>query len=171
MPQVVVSSSDFNHLINQNLINLKDTLDSLEEQFSRVSRAKPTHKRPNLKNAYVAPHNEIEWTLVDIWQETFGIEQVGIYDNFFELGGDSLLVTILLSRLRKTFKIELPYKSFFDEPTVAKLAEVIAQILAEQTDQEQQTQMLAEIEKLSEEEAQTILLLEEQLIEPGDENE
>jgi acyl transferase domain-containing protein len=77
MPQVVVSNSDFNHLINHNLINLKDTLDSLEEEFSRISRAKATHKRPNLRNDYVAPRNEIEWTLADIWQGTFGIEQVG----------------------------------------------------------------------------------------------
>jgi acyl carrier protein len=95
----------------------------------------------------------------------------GIHDNFFELGGDSLLITVVLSRLRKTFKIELPYKSFFDKPTMAELAEVIVQILAEQTDREQQIQMLAEIEKLSEEKAQAMLVLEERLIEAGDNNE
>ncbi|MFN6571975.1 polyketide synthase [Dendronalium sp. ChiSLP03b] len=168
VPQVVVSNSDLNNLINRNLINLKDTINSLSEEFSKVGRVKPTHKRPNLGNAYIPPRNEIELTLADIWQETFGIEQVSIDDNFFELGGDSLLATIVLSRLRKTFKIELPYKAFFDKPTVADLAEVIARILAEQTDREQQAQMLAEIENLSEDEAQTILVSKEQLVEAGD---
>ncbi|WP_416212561.1 SDR family NAD(P)-dependent oxidoreductase [Nostoc sp. ChiQUE01b] len=167
-PQVVVSNTDLNNLINRNLINLKDTLNSLSEQISKIAPVKPTHKRPNLGNSYVSPRNEIELTLADIWQETFGIEQVSIYDNFFELGGDSLVATIVLSRLRKTFKIELPYKAFFDKPSVADLAEVIARILAEQTDREQQAQMLAEIENLSEDEVQTILVSQEQLVEAED---
>jgi acyl carrier protein len=153
MPQIVVSKSDFNNLISQNLINLKDSLNSLEEQFSEVGRSKPTHSRPNIENPYVAPRNEIERTLADIWQETFSIEQVGIHDNFFDLRGDSLLATVVLSRLRKTFEIELSYKSFFDGPTVAELAKVIAQTLAEQNDQEELAQILADVEQLSEDNA------------------
>ncbi|MEH2075465.1 MAG: KR domain-containing protein [Nostoc sp.] len=140
MPQIVVSKSDFNNLINQNLINLKDTLNSLEEESSKVSRVKKTHSRPNLRNAYIAPRTEIERTLTEIWQEIFSIEQVGIYDNFFELGGDSLLATIVISQLRKTLKIEVPYKRFFDEPTITKLALVVEEIFIEE---------LEELEKLS----------------------
>ena len=39
--------------------------------------------------AYIAPRNEIEEAVANIWQEILGIEQIGIYDNFFELGGNS----------------------------------------------------------------------------------
>ncbi|AVH67247.1 type I polyketide synthase [Nostoc sp. 'Peltigera membranacea cyanobiont' N6] len=138
MPQIVVSKSDFNNLINQKLINLKDTLNSLEEESSKVSRVKKTHSRPDLRNAYVAPRNEIERTLTEIWQEIFSIEQVGIYDNFFELGGDSLLATIVISQLRKTLKIEVPYKSFFDEPTITKLALVVEEIFIEELEELEQ---------------------------------
>jgi len=135
MPQIVVSKSDFNNQINQNLINLKDTLNSLEEESSKVSRVKKTHSRPNLGNAYVAPCTEIERILTDIWQEIFSIEQVGINDNFFELGGDSLLATIVISRLRKTFNVELSHKRFLDRPNVADLALVIEEIILEELEQ------------------------------------
>ncbi|MEH1931932.1 MAG: SDR family NAD(P)-dependent oxidoreductase [Nostoc sp.] len=138
MPQIVVSKSDFNNLINQNLINLKDTLNSLEEESNKVSRVKKSHSRPDLRNAYVAPRTEIERTLTEIWQEIFSIEQVGIYDNFFELGGDSLLATIVISQLRKTLKIEVPYKRFFDEPTITKLALVVEEIFIEELEELEQ---------------------------------
>jgi len=171
MPQIVVSNTDFNKLIHQNLINLKDTLNSLEEQFSRLSQAKPTHPRPNLGNAYVAPGNEIESTLAEIWQHSLGIEQVGIYDNFFELGGDSLLATVVLTRLRQSFEIELPYQSFFNAPTIAELAEAIIQKITEQADHQALAQTLAEIQNLSEEEVQLIIASQEHLVEMENSNE
>ncbi|MES2824016.1 MAG: amino acid adenylation domain-containing protein [Pseudomonadota bacterium] len=40
--------------------------------------------------AYVAPRNQTEKTLCEIWQGLLGIKRVGITDDFFELGGDSL---------------------------------------------------------------------------------
>ncbi|MCU0287895.1 MAG: phosphopantetheine-binding protein, partial [Acidobacteria bacterium] len=39
--------------------------------------------------------------MVDIWQEFFGIEPVGINDDFFELGGDSLKATTLIGKIHK----------------------------------------------------------------------
>jgi amino acid adenylation domain-containing protein len=79
----------------------------------------------NLQNAYIAPRNEIEQQLTDIWQEFLGVEQIGIYDNFFELNGDSLLATQIISRLYKTFQIELPISSLLETPTVAAISEYI----------------------------------------------
>ncbi|MDF5732845.1 MAG: KR domain-containing protein, partial [Rhizonema sp. PD38] len=156
VPQVIVSTQDF-----LTKIQPKESVKSLEEELALVSRAKPTHKRPNLANAYVAARNEVELTLADIWQQLFGIDKVGIHDNFFELGGDSLFATQLVSGLCKTFQIELPYKNFFNSPTVAELAEVIVQKLAQQTDEEALAQALADIEQLSENEVQTILASQE----------
>ncbi|WP_375509767.1 SDR family NAD(P)-dependent oxidoreductase [uncultured Nostoc sp.] len=137
IPQVVVSKSDFNDLINRNLINLKDTLNTLEEEFTKVKRNKSTHPRPNLINAYVAPRTEIERIITDIWQEIFSIEKVGIHDNFFDLGGDSLVATIVISRLRKTFNIEVSHKHFFDELDIAELALVIEEMILEELELEQ----------------------------------
>ena len=152
VPQVIVSTQDF-----LTKIQPKESVKSLSEELMQLSRAKPTHKRPNQANAYVAPRYEVELTLADIWQQLFGIDKIGIHDNFFELGGDSLFATQLVSGLCKTFQIELPYKNFFNSPTVAELAEVIVQKLTQQTDEEALAQALANIEELSEDEVLTIL--------------
>ncbi|MBW4611886.1 MAG: SDR family NAD(P)-dependent oxidoreductase [Desmonostoc vinosum HA7617-LM4] len=152
VPQVMVST--------QNLLTKmqpKESVKSWSEQLMQVSQYQSTHPRPLLGNVYVAPRNEIEQTLADIWQQLLGINMVGIYDNFFELGGDSLFATQFVSQLCKKFQIELSYKAFFDAPKVADLGEVILQKLAEQADEALLVQALAEIERLSEDEAQTIL--------------
>jgi len=74
---------------------------------------------------YVAPRTDTEATLVRLWSDLLGVQQVGVEDNFFDLGGHSLLTTQLVSRLRDTFDLEVPLQSFFEEPTVAGLAESI----------------------------------------------
>jgi acyl transferase domain-containing protein len=83
------------------------------------------HPRPTVRNAFKAPTNELEQALTTIWQELLGIEKIGIHDNFFELGGHSLLATQFLSRLRKTFGVELGLRIIYDAPTVATMAQAI----------------------------------------------
>ncbi|MEH2040986.1 beta-ketoacyl synthase N-terminal-like domain-containing protein [Nostoc sp.] len=80
------------------------------------------HSRPNLPNSYIAPSNDIEQKIADIWQELLGIKQVGIHDNFFELGGDSLIAVQVLSRLRNTFSTKLTVANFFESPTIVEIA-------------------------------------------------
>ncbi|MEJ6480687.1 SDR family NAD(P)-dependent oxidoreductase [Nostoc punctiforme UO1] len=152
VPQVIVSTQDF-----LSLIKPKESAESLEEKLAQLSQYKSTHPRPNLANTYVAPNNEIERNLADIWQQILGIEKVGIHDNFFELGGDSLFATQLVSQLCKVFQIELSYKGFFNGPTVAGLAEVIVQKMTEQTNSEELAKALADIEQLSENEVYAII--------------
>ncbi|KOP26797.1 non-ribosomal peptide synthase [Hapalosiphon sp. MRB220] len=85
------------------------------------------HSRPNLNNTYVAPKNELEQTLVNIWQEVFGIEQIGIYDNFFELGGDSLLSIQITTKANKA-GLRITNQHLFEYPAIAQLAEVVAKM-------------------------------------------
>ncbi|MEH2405211.1 beta-ketoacyl synthase N-terminal-like domain-containing protein [Nostoc sp.] len=80
------------------------------------------HSRPDLPNYYVAPSDDIEQKIADIWQELLGIKQVGIHDNFFQLGGDSLIAVQVLSRLRNIFSIKLTVASLFESPTIAEIA-------------------------------------------------
>jgi non-ribosomal peptide synthase protein (TIGR01720 family) len=82
------------------------------------------HSRPNLNSTYVAPQNEIEQTLADIWQEILGIEQIGIYDNFFELGGDSLLSIQITTKANKA-GLRITNQHLFEYPAIAQLAEVV----------------------------------------------
>jgi len=85
------------------------------------------HSRPNLNSTYVAPQNEIEQTLADIWQEILGIEQIGIYDNFFELGGDSLLSIQITTKANKA-GLRITNQHLFEYPAIAQLAEVVGKM-------------------------------------------
>ncbi|RUT04337.1 hypothetical protein DSM106972_045650 [Dulcicalothrix desertica PCC 7102] len=78
-----------------------------------------------LQNTFVAPRHLVEELLAGIWLQVLNVPQVGIYDNFFELGGHSLLATQVVSRVRKTFDIDLPLQCLFESSTVAALATVI----------------------------------------------
>ena len=42
---------------------------------------------------YVAPRNDEERVLADLWAQALRLERVGIVDNFFDLGGDSMVMT------------------------------------------------------------------------------
>ncbi|RLU03559.1 MAG: amino acid adenylation domain-containing protein, partial [Ketobacter sp.] len=74
------------------------------------------------KNEYVAPRNDTEETLSQIWKEVLGLDRVGVTDNFFDLGGHSLLATQVVTRVREHFNVELALSALFEEPTIENIA-------------------------------------------------
>lgn len=68
------------------------------------------------------PRNELESQLVEIFQELLSVSHLSIHDNFFALGGNSLRATQLVSRLQQILNLEVPVRTLFESPTVAKLA-------------------------------------------------
>lgn len=75
---------------------------------------------------YVDPCSPLEERLAAIYRDVLGTKSVGVEDNFFsDLGGHSLLATQLVSRLRKTFNLDVPLRVIFEAPTIARLAQVI----------------------------------------------
>lgn len=93
-------------------------------------RALPTldEVKQRAQHTYVAPRNQIEAQLAEIWQQVFGVERVGIHDNFFELGGHSLIATQVIGRVRQMLRTELVVRAVFETPTIAELAVAIAQL-------------------------------------------
>ncbi len=76
---------------------------------------------------FIAPGDELELTLAQIWEEILDIRPIGIRDNFWDLGGHSLLALRLLGQIRKIYSRELPLSTLFQEPTVEHLASVLRQ--------------------------------------------
>jgi amino acid adenylation domain-containing protein len=101
-------------------------------------RALPTPSlvRPALEELYVAPRTDTERQVAAVWCRILDLEQVGIHDDFFELGGHSLLAMELLFRVQEAMHVEVPLASFFETPTVARMAAIIA--TAPQSRQERQ---------------------------------
>ena len=74
------------------------------------------------KNKYVAPENDIQKQLCEIWCKIFNMKKVGILDNFFELGGDSLLAIRLQTEALKQ-NININYSDIFEYQTIKSLSE------------------------------------------------
>ncbi len=97
--------------------------------------------------SFVAPRTPNEQTLATIWAEVLKLAKIGIHDNFFDLGGHSLLATQVISRVRKTFSVDIPLRALFESPTVAGVSELIVQKQAEALSEEDLTQLLAEAQE------------------------
>ncbi len=161
------SSSELRNYLKENLPDyMVPGIFMVIEQMPRTPIGKidrkalpvPDQDRPELEHEYVAPRNPVEQMIAELWAKTIGVEKVGIYDNFFDLGGHSLMATQIISRLRNTYNVEIPLRKLFEAPTVANLALVIAEAQAAQVSQEELGQMLDELEGLSEEEVEKLLV-------------
>jgi len=143
--QVLVSTTDLQGRLGQWVVRSSAVADGAAGAGDGVAATPELHVRPELRSAYVAPENELEQEVAGIWQDLLGIAQVGIHDNFFDLGGHSLLATMVISRLRKSFGVELQLRDIFESPTVSGLSLVVAQRVIEQHEKQDVTQLLEEL--------------------------
>ncbi|MGZ5579860.1 MAG: amino acid adenylation domain-containing protein [Methylobacter sp.] len=80
--------------------------------------------------SYVAPRDEAEEAVADIWREVLGVQQLGIHDDFFELGGHSLSGVQVTAKVQELFNIEVPVNILFEAATVAKFVDRMAEYQA-----------------------------------------
>lgn len=73
--------------------------------------------------AYVAPENEIETKIAEIWVKVLGVPRVGSKDNFFALGGHSLLAVQAHREIRQALNAtKLSITDIFRFPVLEALA-------------------------------------------------
>ena len=82
---------------------------------------------------YMAPRDEVESFVADIWEELLKIKQVGVHDNFFELGGHSLMAMRFFARVNEALGTEVSIRTIFEMPTVEKCARAILAALSPDT--------------------------------------
>ncbi len=88
------------------------------------------------QSEYVAPTNDVESVLEDIWSEVLGVDKskIGIDADFFEIGGDSIKVIQISARLRK-HNLKVESGDIFTYPTIRQLSPTIKET-KHQIDQE-----------------------------------
>jgi amino acid adenylation domain-containing protein len=118
----------------------------------KVDRAALPHPEET-DRVMVPPQTTVEKELAGIWSGLLKLDELSVHDNFFDLGGHSLLATQVISRIRKAFDKEIPLRTIFDAPTIAKLAAAL-----EDADLRSHLEAL---ESLSDEEAERLLQEEE----------
>ncbi len=156
-PQVIVSTQDFQALIDE---QQRAASVSLLDQLQTKGATTVARARTEADGDYAPPQNEVQASMVALWEELFGLQLLGVNDNFFELGGNSLLGIQLISRVRKDFQIELPLNTLFESPTAAGLAAAIAETRLREKEAEEIERLLREIESLSPAELQATLAQE-----------
>ena len=132
-------------------------LESLPLTNGKVDRKalpKPDDKRPDLGTPFALPRNEIETSLIRIWEEVLDVRPIGIHDKFFDLGGHSLSATRVVSRVFEQYQLEIPLQSLFQSPTIAEMAAVISEHKGKMLDEIELATILDELASLSDAEAQ-----------------
>ncbi len=79
---------------------------------------------------FVAPRDEAEQAVADIWQEVLGVRQLSVHDDFFDLGGHSLSGVQVTVKVQELFNIEVPVRILFETKTVAKFVDRMAEYQA-----------------------------------------
>ncbi|BAZ37904.1 amino acid adenylation domain protein [Calothrix sp. NIES-4101] len=113
------------HMIPSAFVMLESLPLAPSGKVDRKALPKPDTITFQVTSTFAVPRNPVEEVLTGIWTQVLGVSQIGIHDNFFELGGHSLLATQVISRIRKTFEVDISLRCLFEFPTIAELAQNI----------------------------------------------
>jgi acyl carrier protein len=72
--------------------------------------------------------------LLPLWEDAFGVTDLGLDEDFFDLGGNSLVAVQLAVRIRDQFGVNMPGVAVLEYPTVRTLAQYVDEARAENTD-------------------------------------
>ncbi len=78
-------------------------------------------------DTFIAPRNETEIQLAEIWRKALGVDSIGMRDNFFDLGGNSLIAVRLFADIERIWDRNLPLATLFQAQTIEALATVMHQ--------------------------------------------
>lgn len=98
---------------------------NMNQKVDRLALPAPTSENMASLNSFVAPRDNHEQRLVDIWQSLLGISPIGVQDSFFDIGGDSLQIVALMAQIEQEFGKVLPLSTVMTEPTIEQLAAVL----------------------------------------------
>jgi len=75
----------------------------------------------------VAPANDVEAVLKEIWEDQLGVEGLSVEDDFFLIGGDSVTAMTMFLKLEQRLERELPFESLWLQgSTIRALAKTIS---------------------------------------------
>jgi acyl-CoA synthetase (AMP-forming)/AMP-acid ligase II len=78
-----------------------------------------------LRAAFVAPRDDDERLVADVFATVLASPAIGVHDHFFDLGGDSLSGAQVLARIASRAGIALNPATMFEAPTVELLARAV----------------------------------------------
>jgi thioesterase domain-containing protein len=79
----------------------------------------------SLEESFIAPRDEMERGIAQVWEELLGVRPVGVGHDFFDLGGHSLLASRLVAHIDKKFGQRIGLVDFFQAPTIEGVAALL----------------------------------------------
>ena len=75
----------------------------------------------------VAPANDVEATIKEIWEELLGVAGLSVEDDFFLIGGDSVLAMTMFLKMEQRLERQLPFESLWLQgSTIRALAKTVS---------------------------------------------
>lgn len=116
------------YMVPQQIMELKAFPLTPNGKIDRKRLPVPERRLTADTEVFIHPRNPTEESISQIFADLLGVPKVGVYDNFFDLGGHSLLAVRVISSIENTFKVRLPLQVLFEAPTVAELANKLADV-------------------------------------------
>lgn len=111
VPDIYVEVTEFPKNVNGKIDFNKLPMPSLNFDFERKK----------------IPNNEVEKKLIKICSELVNVkeENIGINDNIFELGANSIMVAMLINRIREEFNVEILFNEVYESVDIECIAKII----------------------------------------------
>ena len=90
-------------------------------KINRKALPNPEQLEQSVENSYIAPRNQQEQALVDVWESVLKRKDIGINAGFYDLGGDSIKGILIVSRLKQK-GYELKIADLMQTPVISVLA-------------------------------------------------
>ncbi|MGH2666782.1 amino acid adenylation domain-containing protein [Flavobacterium sp.] len=104
-----------------------------------------------IRREYVAPENETEKKMTEIWQDVLGVEKVGVTDDFFELGGDSIRSIRVLSKMNKELRLNYKLADIYALVSIKELLSIKLERIESEISPFVKAKIEEDFQKLSEE--------------------
>ncbi|HEX04741.1 MAG TPA: 4'-phosphopantetheinyl transferase superfamily protein, partial [Bacteroidetes bacterium] len=69
---------------------------------------------------------DLEYELIEMWEDLLDLDDIGLHDDFFELGGESVLAVRLIGQVEKKMGRSIPVANFLKTRTVAQMARILS---------------------------------------------
>ncbi len=112
------------YMLPSAIVTLTDLSLTVNGKIDRNALVAPAAGNSAPRNPSTAD-GAVETVLTQIWEDILDRRPIGADENFFDLGGHSLLCTRLLARVERVFGEKLPLTSFFEAPTIARMASLL----------------------------------------------
>ncbi|GAA4271394.1 amino acid adenylation domain-containing protein [Aquimarina gracilis] len=113
------------YMVPSRIVVLEEFPLLINGKIDRKSLSEIEDDSNTLDQHHLAPRNELEKSLANIWEEVLSIESIGVFDNFFRIGGDSILSIRVISKINKKYKTSLTIPELYEFNTIDKLSALI----------------------------------------------